>query len=196
MDSLGNPSIQPTFGRIFLKNRSIIWHIAAIVGGTLFLTLSSYIVVPMYPVPITMQTFAVTFLGAVYGWRLGTVTVVAWLIEAAAGLPVLAGGASGLSPFVGLTGGYMLSFPVIAAVTGWLAERGWTGHRIVLSFLALLMGNVLCLVFGAAWLARSLGPEMAILFGIAPFLIGAALKSALGAAILKVLAQLLPRVQP
>ena len=50
--------------------------------------------------------------------------------------------------------------------------------------------------FPDIWLARSLGPEMAILFGIAPFLIGAALKSALGAAILKVLAQLLPRVQP
>ncbi|MEQ9123125.1 MAG: biotin transporter BioY, partial [Alphaproteobacteria bacterium] len=74
-------------------SRPLGWRIGAVFAGTLFLALSSYVVAPMYPVPTTMQTFAVMLVGAIYGWRLGGVTILAWLAEAAAGLPVLAGGA-------------------------------------------------------------------------------------------------------
>lgn len=74
-----------------VQNFTLPWKIAAVFFGTLFLTLSSYIEVPMIPVPITMQTFAVMLVGALYGWRLGGITIVAWLMEGALGLPVLAG---------------------------------------------------------------------------------------------------------
>jgi len=171
-----------------LRSRPLVWRVGAVVVGSLFLALSSYIQVPMIPVPVTMQTFAVTLVGALYGWRLGGITIIAWLVEGAAGLPVLAGGASGVHHFVGPTGGYLLAFPVAGALMGWLAERGWNGNRVVLAFLGMLLGNAACLLLGAAWLAVLIGPERAVMLGVMPFLVGALLKSALGAATLKLLA--------
>jgi biotin transport system substrate-specific component len=168
-----------------LQGRSLGVQAAAVVLGTALLALSSYIEVPMVPVPVTMQTFAVTLIGALYGWRLGAATVAAWLVEGAVGLPVLAGGASGIAHFFGPTAGYLFAFPVVAALTGWLAERGWNGARPMLAFMSMGLGNALCLVLGAAWLAAGIGLEKAIEFGVAPFLLGGFLKSALAAAVLR-----------
>jgi len=187
MSDIASPARARPFSPLRLQDRSPAWQAGAVVLGTLFLALSSYIEVPMIPVPMTMQTFAVTLVGALYGWRLGAITIVAWLMEAAAGLPVLAGGASGIAHFAGPTGGYLISFPIAGAVVGWLAERGWNGSRVLLAFLAMLIGNALCLVLGAAWLSTLIGVEKAILLGVAPFALGGILKSALAAAVLRVL---------
>src|SRR5699024_7767030 len=145
----------------------------AIFAGTLALTLSSYITVPMVPVPITMQTFAVAMVGAFYGWRLGGVTIVAWLLEGALGLPVLAGGTGGIIHFMGPTGGYLFAFPLSAALAGWLVARGWNGSRPVLAFLAMGLANASCLLLGAAWLAVMIGPSDAFVSGVLPFIPGA-----------------------
>ena len=101
------------------------------------------------------------------------------------GLPVLAGGAGGLAYFAGPTGGYLAAFPIAAAMTGWMAERGWNGRRVGLAFASMLAANLLCLALGALWLSSTLGIEKAVAFGVTPFLVGALIKSALGAAILK-----------
>lgn len=183
-----NTTTSKSFSPFNLQARPFVWQVAAVVLGTALLALSSYIEVPMIPVPITMQTFAVTLVGALYGWRLGTLTVVAWLVEGASGMPVLAGGASGLQHFAGPTAGYLFAFPVSAAICGWLAERGWNGSRPMLSFLAMLLGNGACLVLGALWLAAMIGTEKAIMLGVVPFLIGSVLKSALAAALLTAVA--------
>jgi biotin transport system substrate-specific component len=179
-------TIVPSFSPLRLHERPLLWQVAAVAIGTLLLTLSSRIEVPMVPVPITMQTFAVTLVGALYGWRLGALTVVAWLAEAAVGLPVLAGGAGGLAHFAGPTGGYLFSFPVVAGLVGWLAERGWNAERVLWAFAAMLIGNGLCLVLGAIWLAAMIGVEKAIALGVTPFILGGVLKSALAAATLKI----------
>lgn len=167
-----------------LQSRSLPWQIAAVVLGTLFLAIMSYIEVPMLPVPMNMQTFGVAMVGALYGWRLGGITVIAWLIEAALGAPVLSGGAAGAIHFVGPTAGYLFAFPVVAALVGWLAERGWNGSKPLLAFVAALAGNALCLAVGGAWLATAIGADQAFIYGVTPFLSGAVLKSALGAAVL------------
>ncbi|MBZ9739134.1 MULTISPECIES: biotin transporter BioY [unclassified Mesorhizobium] len=187
MTNLAFSSARPSFSPLRLQQRSIGWQAGAVVLGTLFLALSSYIEVPMVPVPVTMQTFAVTLIGALYGWRLGAVTIAAWLVEGACGFPVLAGGAAGASYFVGPTGGYLFAFPIVGALVGWLAERGWNGNRVVLAFIAMLLGNLACLVLGTAWLAVMIGAEQAITFGFVPFIVGGLLKSALGAATLTAL---------
>jgi biotin transport system substrate-specific component len=166
-----------------LQNSSLALRVAAVIAGTGILALSSYIQVPMFPVPMTMQTLAVTMVGALYGWRLGATTIVAWLLEGAAGLPVLAGGLAGVPYFVGPTAGYLLAFPFAGALVGWLTEHGWT--RLLPTFGAMLLGNALCLVLGAAWLATLVGPEKAVMVGVTPFLLGGIVKSALGAALLK-----------
>jgi biotin transport system substrate-specific component len=176
---------KPSFSPLRLQTRSLGWQVGAVVLGTLFLALSSYIEVPMVPVPVTMQTFAVTLIGALYGWRLGAVTIAAWLVEGAVGFPVLSGGAAGIQHFVGPTGGYLFAFPLVGALVGWLAERGWNGNRVLLAFAAMVLGNLACLVLGTAWLAVMIGLEQAITFGFLPFLVGGLLKSALGAATLK-----------
>lgn len=172
-----------------LESRPLVWQALAVLLGTFTLALSSYVEVPMVPVPVTLQTFAVALVGALYGWRLGAITVIAWLIEGAVGLPVLSGGAAGAHHFFGPTAGYLFAFPLAAALMGWLFERGWNGVRPVLAFAAMLASNLVCLVFGAAWLATTLGAEQAIVHGVTPFLVGAVLKSGLGAAVLVVLAR-------
>ena len=178
---------KPGFSPINLQDRPLGVKLAAILAGSLFLTLSSYMEVPMIPVPVTMQTFAVALVGALYGWRLGGLTIVAWLMQGALGLPVLAGGAAGASHFIGPTAGYLFAFPVAGMAVGWLAERGWNGRRPWRAFAAMLIGNGLCLVLGAAWLAALIGLEPAVMTGLAPFLIGAVLKAGLGALTLRLM---------
>jgi biotin transport system substrate-specific component len=183
--SLSDHSAKLVFDPLRLSARPAAIKAVFVLAGTLVLALASQIAVPMVPVPITMQTFAVTMIGALYGWRLGALTVLAWLAEAAVGFPVLANGAGGLAPFAGATAGYLVSFPLIAALTGWLAERGWTGDKVIRSFGAHLLANLLCLAIGGLWLASLLGMEKAWVLGVAPFILGAVLKSALAAAALK-----------
>lgn len=176
---------RPAFSPLHLENRSPAIRLAAVVFGTFVLALASQIEVPMIPVPITLQTLVIPLIGALYGWRLATATVLAWLGQAMLGLPVLAGGAGGLPHFAGPTAGYLAAFPLIAAMTGYLAERGWNGRNVVLAFVSFLAANLLCLALGALWLSSSIGIEKAVAFGVTPFVIGAFIKSALGAAILK-----------
>ena len=178
---------KPGFSPLNLQARPLGVKLAAILAGSLFLTLSSYLEVPMIPVPVTMQTFAVALVGALYGWRLGGLTIVAWLTQGALGLPVLAGGAAGVAHFIGPTAGYLFAFPVAGMAVGWLAERGWNGRRPWRAFAAMLIGNGLCLVLGAAWLAVLIGLEPAVMTGFAPFLIGAVLKAGLGALTLRLM---------
>jgi biotin transport system substrate-specific component len=173
-----------SFSPLRLETRSRTFQVGAVLLGTLFLALSSWIEVPMYPVPMTMQTFAVTVVGAFYGWRLGGLTILAWLGEAMVGLPVLAGGAGGLAHFAGPTLGYLVAFPIAGALVGYLAEQGWT-RNLALGFAAMLMGNALCLVIGGAYLASLIGPEQAMILGVVPFILGGILKSALAALMVK-----------
>jgi len=152
--------------------------------GAVVLTLSSYVAIPIGPVPITMQTLAVTAIGALYGPRLGAGTVLGWLALGAMGIPVFASGAGGLEHLRGATAGYLWAFPVAAGVTGWLVARGWNEDRKALALLAMLIGNLICLTLGASWLAVQIGPVGAIEAGFLPFLVGAGVKAGLGVGVL------------
>lgn len=132
--------------------------------------------IPMVPVPMTLQTFAVLLAGAVLGpWR-GGAAVLVYLALAALGLPVLADGASGLEPFTGPTAGYLFAFPVAAVLVGTLAQRFDIGRPIP-GIGLILASHALILTIGAGWLAISIGPADALKYGVTPFLIGAAVKS-------------------
>lgn len=182
-------AISRPYSPLRLESRSLGIRIAAVVIGTIVLSLSSYITVPMYPVPVTMQTYAILMVAALYGWRMGTLTVLAWLGEAAVGLPVLAGGAGGPAVFAGPTAGYICSWPLITVLVGWLVERGWNGNRPVFAFFGMAVASALCLALGAAWLAGFIGIEKAIAAGVLPFILGDTLKSALAVSTLMLLAR-------
>lgn len=154
---------------------SILRGSALVLAGTLFLALSSWVSVPTVPVPITMQTYAVIVVGALFGARMGAITVLAWLLEALAGMPVLAGGTAGAAVFLGPTAGYLFSFPVAAAFVGWLADRK-LDRGVLSSFASMLAGNGINLALGVCWLSAALGWHRAMLIGLAPFWIGGVAK--------------------
>lgn len=151
-------------------------------AGTAALALSAKIQLPFYPVPQTMQTFVVLLIGMAFGWRLGAATLLLYLAQGAAGLPVFAAG-GGLAYFAGPTAGYLVGFVVAAAVVGALAERRWD-RRVGTTLLAMTIGTVIIFAFGASWLAILAGWDVAIASGVAPFLYGAAAKIGLAAALL------------
>lgn len=152
--------------------------------GTALLTMSAKINLPLPYVPMTLQTLVVLMIGAAYGWRLGTTTVLAYLAEGAIGFPVFAGPVGGLAPLFGPTAGYLAGFVIAAFTTGWLSERGWD-RSVPLLFVAMAAGHIVILGCGFAWLAfgMKLGVEKAWLVGIAPFIAASLIKNALGAAL-------------
>lgn len=164
-----------------LSIESVSGKLLRVLAGTLFLAASSWISVPTFPVPITMQTYAVIVIGALLGARLGTATVMVWLMEAALGLPVLAHGAAGVAVFLGPTAGYLFSFPVAAAFVGWLSDRK-LDRGVVSSLLSMLGGNAINLSLGVLWLAVAVGWRGAFLVGFLPFWIGGIAKALLATA--------------
>ncbi len=147
------------------------------------LTASSHIAVPIGPVPMTMQTLAVTLAGVFLGPRLGALTVAFWVAAGFSGLPIFAMGNGGIAAMTGPTAGFLYSFPVIAALAGWLAGQG----GVIRTFAAMFVANMACLVLGTSWLVAVLHLPVAkaVAVGAAPFVLGAFLKSVLGALLVK-----------
>ena len=161
-----------------------------VVGFSLLTALCARIVIPLpfTPVPITGQTFAVLLTGAALGARRGAAAMGLYVLEGLAGLPVFAGGASGLARLLGPTGGYLLGYIAAAYLTGTLAERGWD-RTVRWAAAAMAAGNVVVYLFGVPWLALvsrvaggvPLGWERAVTLGLLPFIPGDLIKLAAAA---------------
>ena len=151
--------------------------IAAVVLGSLFVAAASQIVVPFFPVPMTMQTFIILMLGAHAGLRVAGATVALYLIEGALGLPVFSTGA-GLAFMAGPTGGYLAGFLVSALFISFAFERGFN-RSFASTALIILLGDALIMGLGFAWLSSLIGVEKAFAVGVLPFLPAEALKIAL-----------------
>lgn len=161
-----------------LVQTSALRWVVAIVLGSAALAIASQLSIPLQPVPMTMQTYAVIMIGALCGWRLAALTVLAYLVEGAAGLPVFADGAAGLAKMIGTTGGYLIGFLPAAALIGYLADRGWNNVAWKLAA-SLLVGHLVVFAFGVSYLASFTGVEKAIALGFVPFILGTVLKTAL-----------------
>ena len=175
-------------------NRTMRAVLLCVIGSAL-IAASAQVRVPLWPVPMTMQTFAVLALALACGPRLGAATVLLYLAEGAMGLPVFAGFKAGPAALMGPTAGYLAGFVLAAALVGRLGERGWD-RRVPTTVAAMLLGNLVIYAFGAGWLATLVGPAKALELGILPFLPGDALKIALAAAILPLLRRKADRRQP
>ncbi|MCS7285641.1 MAG: biotin transporter BioY [Anaerolineae bacterium] len=155
------------------RHLAIFYDLALVIGGSIFVALAARIAIPLpfTPVPITGQTLAVLLVGAVLGSKRGALSMLLYLLEGAAGLPVFAGGTGSLHRLLGPTGGYLFGFVAAAFVTGWLAERQWD-RRFWSNFLAMLIGNIVIYLFGLPWLARFVGVERVLPLGLYPFIPG------------------------
>lgn len=164
--------------------------LALALAGSIALCVSAKIQVPFYPVPMTMQTFVVLMVGMAFGWRLGAATVLLYLAQGALGLPVFAGTPEkgiGLAYMTGPTGGYLLGFVFAAALAGWLAERGFD-RNVMLTAVAMLLGNAVIYIPGLLWLGAVVGWDKPVLeWGLTPFLFGDATKLALAALLMPML---------
>ena len=173
-------------------------QLVLVVAGIAALVLAAKIKIPMFPVPMTMGTFAVLSIGAAYGARLGLATILGYMLIGALGFDVFARSSaevSGLSYMMGSTGGYLVGYVLAVVALGALARKGWDRARGKM-VLALVLGNALIYVPGLIWLTVLYGLEAPILsWGLTPFLLGDVVKLALAALLLPALWSLVGRAR-
>jgi biotin transport system substrate-specific component len=172
-------SAAPSRTSLWLRSTGIV------LAGSALVAVCAHLAVPLFftPVPLSMAPFAVLVLGLLLSPRLAAATLAAYLIEGAAGLPVFAPtpALSGIAHLMGPTGGYLLSYPLAAALIAFLVRK--TSRGFVPAALSALAGSLVILLCGALWLAVLTHASMSSTFTMAvlPFLPGDALKVAAAA---------------
>lgn len=174
--------------RLLPRSRSsALAEVGLILLASLFIAAFAQINIPLQPVPLTGQTFAVLLVGMALGSRRGSLALAAYLAEGAAGLPVFAEAKSGLAVLFGPTGGYLFGFVAAAWLVGWLAERGWD-RSLLKTLAAMVLGNAVIYLLGVSWLTRFVGSlageNGALALGLYPFLLGDAIKAVAAALLL------------
>ena len=175
-----------TLSKALLARQSFLTQALMVLGGSLVVGMSAQVSVPMFPVPMTLQTLAISIIGLSYGSRLAAVTLIAYLAEGAMGLPVFAGGAAGAQHLMGPTAGFLWGFVGMAWLTGWLVERGFDrgfGKLFMAAFVPALLlfvpgVGMLKLITGMDWQAAAMA-------GMVPFLVGAVVKAVIAAMAIK-----------
>lgn len=183
------PSIRhPSLAQVIFPRASWLRDLLLVVGGVVFVALLAQvrIVLPFTPVPITGQTLGVILIGATYGWRLGFLTLATYVVSGVGGLPVFAGGAAGLARLLGPTGGYLVAFPLAAALIGWLVQRFGVDRHPLRMAGSMVLCSILILGLGSTWLAIVLQTSMAdaLAKGAFPFIPGDLVKIAIAALLL------------
>ena len=172
-------TLAPTlYTRTFPRIASWLRDLTLIVLGALFVAALAQVKIPLpfTPIPLTGQTFAVLLIAATLGSKRGAVTMAFYVALGAFGLPVFAGGASGMAYLSGATLGYLIGFALAAYVVGLLAERGLE-RSVRTSLIPFLIGTVIIYACGVAWLTIVLGSfSKAVAAGFTPFVIGDAIK--------------------
>ncbi|MDC1245714.1 biotin transporter BioY [Pelagibacteraceae bacterium] len=139
--------------------------------GTIALTISAKIKIPFYPVPMTMQTFVVIFLGLAFGYKIGLATVGVYLLEGIIGMPVFSNSPEkgvGLVYFTGPTMGYLIGFLSAVFFAGYLNLK----NNIFIIFSKLILSVSTIYLFGIIWLGTLIGWDKPIFeLGVTPFLL-------------------------
>ena len=151
-------------------SQKLLKYFVIIILGSVLLTLSAKIKIPFYPVPMTMQTFVVLFLGISLGYKMAVSTVFVYLLEGLLGIPVFSNSPEkgvGLVYFTGPTMGYLIGFLFAAFISGYLNFQ----TNIVLIFFKLILSVFFIYLFGIIWLGILIGWDKPLLeLGAIPFL--------------------------
>ncbi len=153
-----------------VPQQTLLRQAALVLGGAALTALAAQARIPLYPVPVTLQTLAVMLCGITMGTRLGLLSQLVYVAAGVCGLPVFTEGSFGPQQLVGPTGGYIVAFILSAGLLGWMADRGWD-RKFLTSSVALGIGSLLILSMGTAWLATGMhmGWAKAWAVGFAPF---------------------------
>ena len=148
----------------------IIKSLLVIILGSILLTISAKIKVPFYPVPMTMQTFVVLFLGISFGYKIGLSAVGLYLLEGIIGLPVFSNSPErgiGLAYFTGPTMGYLIGFLSACYLASFIKQKD--NFFMIIAKLVLAVSTIY--IFGVLWLGTLIGWEKPILsLGVTPFI--------------------------
>jgi biotin transport system substrate-specific component len=152
-------------------NTNILKTILLVFIGTILLTISAKIKIPFYPVPMTMQTFVVLFLGIAFGYKIGLATVGLYLLEGIIGFPVFSNSPEkgvGLIYFTGPTMGYLIGFLAAAFISGYMNYK----TSLVFVFAKLIVSVSIIYVLGIVWLGILIGWDKPLFeIGVFPFLL-------------------------
>jgi len=170
-------------------------EVGLVIGASAIIAIAAQIAIPVpfSPVPLTMQPLAVLMVGIALGSRRGGAAAALYLIEGLSGLPVFAQGHGGPVWLIGMTAGYLWSYPFAAWLAGWFSERGW-GSNVLRSVCGMLAALAVIYAMGWSWLGVLTGPRAALAMGIAPFILADAVKVAIGAALLPYAQKLVARL--
>ena len=161
------------------QNTKIFKAILIIFIGTILLTLSAKIKIPFYPVPMTMQTFVVLFLGLSFGYKIGLATVGLYILEGIIGIPVFSNSPEkgiGWIYFTGPTMGYLIGFLFATFLAGYLNFK----TNIIFIFFKLIVSVSIIYILGVLWLGNLIGWDKPVIqFGVTPFLLAELFKIAL-----------------
>ena len=152
--------------------------------GSIAIAISAQISVPMFPVPMSMQGFAVLCVGSALGARFGALAVIMYIAEGLAGLPVFAGGSFGIAALLGTSGGFLFGFVAMAYIVGSFADKGWdkTASK---AFVAMFLGHVALYAAGLLQLGTIVGWDKPVLaWGLTPFIVGDFVKMGVASALL------------
>ena len=153
------------------ENTKILKYLLIIFLGSILLTISSKIKIPFYPVPMTMQTFVVLFLGMSFGYKIGLATVSLYLLEGIIGLPVFSNSPEkgvGIIYFTGPTMGYLIGFLFATFLAGYFNFK----VNIFYTFLNLIISVSVIYILGIFWLGNLIGWDKPIIqLGVTPFLL-------------------------
>lgn len=166
------------------QDRATWQNLLLVFGASGLVALAAQVEVPMVPVPMSLQTLAISVVGLTLGARLAGAALLAYLAQGAMGLPVFAGGDAGAHHLLGPTGGFLFGFVAMAFLTGRIAERGFARGPVRM-FVAAFVPATLLFVPGVAWLwaVTPLDLGGAVQAGMIPFLLGDVVKSTLAALI-------------
>lgn len=170
-----------TLYELYFNYRNIFTDVLMIGLSILFMGVMANIRIPLWPVPITMQTFGIFLLAFFFGAQKGVISILAYLLAGLAGFGVFAGYSSGYAPFIGPTGGYLIGFIAMIFVVGKLVEKGY-GRTKKSVLVCMLLGEAILYVFGLTGLYFALGNIslwQTLKYGLFPFIIGDSLKIAL-----------------
>lgn len=151
--------------------------------GVLLTTILTRIEIPLTPVPITGQTFAVLLVGALLGSKRGALSMIVYIGSGLMGAPVFSNAGWGLSHLAGPTGGYLVGFVLAAFLVGKFSEIGWD-REVKTTVLAMAFGTIVIYLSGCLWLARFVEGDAVFQVGVLPFLVGDMLKIACAAVVL------------
>jgi biotin transport system substrate-specific component len=158
-------------------------QVAIVVGASLFVALCARVTVPLpfTPIPLTLQNFGVLLVGLLLGSRRGFAALAVYLMEGATGMPVFnPAGPGGIAQILGPTGGFLMAYPAVAFVAGWVYER--SSRRFTWAALSGIVAELVLFAGGLGWLAYWMHSiALALKYGLYWFVFAEVIKIAMAA---------------